>query len=120
MDSVEVARTNLPFELAVKNLYILGLNLGGLLTRSENAIGLITTHERTFLPLLEELIELEIQASEVALSADALRRAFFDAIEADPKHGALGRSAPLRLKRTSELARRLSVATPRIDSLPGG
>ena len=120
MDSHEVTAAELPFELASKNLYILGLNLGGLLTRSENALGLITTHEKNFLPLLEELIELETVASGVELSREALQRSFFEAIEADPKHGALGRSAPLRLKRTLELGRHLGLTLPRIEGLPRG
>ena len=88
-------------ELALKNLYILALNIGGLAGATQASDILDAAYES----LVDELIELE-QAGLVAarigthLEVSRLKADLKGAIEADPNHACAGRSAPMRLART--------------------
>lgn len=110
-------RAELHHQLALKNLYILGLNFAGL-TGFQRAAELLDG-PLFWQRLVDELIGLE-QASVSRAEArpggaasvlDRLRlkadlRA---ALAADPQHACAGRSAPARLARTLEYADQLSV-----------
>jgi hypothetical protein len=114
----------LAHELIVKNLYILGLNLTGLV-HSGRAGELLTRHRDTFEPVLDDLIELEssmIRSAGGAFESVPIDRArlvvdLTRAIEADPQHGCAGRSAPRRLERTLAHADRQGLAVPHLRAL---
>lgn len=115
----------LSHELAVKNLYILGLNLSGLVTQG-TAGELLDRHFDSFSKIRDELIVLEQKAlrsapeaefSQISLSREHLISDLHAAIMADPAHGCAGRSAPRRLERTLALASSLHVSVPTISAL---
>ncbi len=119
------SNVELAHELTMKNLYILGLNLTGLVTQGR-AGELLTEHESFFSKICEELISLEQTAlasvpdqrfSQIVLNGSALREDLRAAISADPNHGCAGRSAPRRLERTLELAKALNLSVPTIAAL---
>jgi ketopantoate reductase len=105
----------LAHELALKNLYILGLNLSGL--RGASRAGELLDAGAPFEALVDELISLE-QAGQRAANWDVeldhqrLRRDLELSIQADPNHGCAGRTAPERLARTLELGEKWGVALP--------
>lgn len=113
----------LAHELASKNLYILGLNLTGLVHPGP-AGALLGEHRSRFDALVGELIELE-QAllrstpgfDEITLNPERLISDLAAAIQADPEHGSAGRSAPRRLERTLAHARRLNLRLPHLEEL---
>ncbi len=108
----------LPYELCLKNLYILTTNLAGLEvggTTSE----LLDRHgalfERVFRELL--LVERALFGATVSLDEERLRSALETALRADPSHGTAGRSARRRLERTLDHARALGLEVPTLASL---
>lgn len=113
-------RTELAHQLALKNLYILGLNFSGL-DGAQRALDLLApppAWER----LRAELIALEkaslVQGQSrqggppVALDAARLRSNLNEALSADPDHACAGRSASKRLARTLSHAKRLGLDLP--------
>lgn len=114
----------LAHQLIVKNLYILSLNLTGLVHRGR-ACDLLDVHRQTFEKVRDDLIEFEtamlrsaggvyatIPVERERLIADLKR-----AIEADPHHGCAGRSARRRLERTLIHADRLGLPVPHLRAL---
>lgn len=112
------------FELALKNLYILGLNFGGLLVGG-SAGELLFQHGAILNEIVADLIRLEQgllsriapQGSSgafarVELNPQRLKDALKNAIQADPGHGCAGRSAPRRLQRTLQHAAELGMELP--------
>lgn len=105
-------------ELCLKNLYILGLNLTGLL-HADSAGELWNKRRPLFQSVLEELLQVELALfpTEPALDPARLLRELEAAIQADPEHGSLGRSAPHRLRRTLAHADQMGLPVPILRSL---
>lgn len=106
------SQEELGHELALKNLYILGLNLSGLACDG-NAGTLLEGNETTLEAVSADVLALEQKLLEVSgsqgfsklkLDCGKLKADLRGAILADPSHGCAGRSAPRRLARTLELA----------------
>jgi ketopantoate reductase len=110
----------LAHELALKNLYILCLNLAGLAGVSD-AGALLRSGSEVFLRLFEEVFQLELaldrRAGGAQLDRARLELELVAAIQADPKHSARGRSAPQRLVRTLRLAREEGLTSPHLEAL---
>lgn len=99
-------------ELALKNLYILGLNLSGLVADG-TAGSLLREHSVRFSSLTSDLLLLEQSLlsrtgepySEVILDKAVLLSDLERALRAEPDKKCAGRSAPRRLVRTLTLAK---------------
>lgn len=104
------------FELVLKNLYILALNLGGL-AFPRSAGELWSEHQALLEPLCEELIALQSRLLGRELSSKKLMEGLEAAIAADPAHGARGRTAEERLRRAAEQAAELGLHLPVLTSL---
>lgn len=104
------------FELVLKNLYILALNLGGL-DFPRSAGELWREHQGLLGPLCEELITLQSLLLGRELSTEKLMAGLEAAIAADPAHGARGRTAEERLRRAAEQAAELGLHLPVLTSL---
>ncbi len=105
----------LQHELALKNLYILGLNFTGLAGRQR--AGELLREPSELDVLVPELLALEQTGLtrlgiSVTLDGGALRADLNRAIAADPEHGCAGRSAPARLARTLGIAEGWGVDLP--------
>lgn len=104
------------FELVLKNLYILTLNLGGL-AFPRSAGELWRDHQGLVGPLCEELITLQCVLLGRELDPRKLMTGLEAAIDADPAHGARGRTAEERLRRAAGQATELGLHLPVLTSL---
>ncbi|MBX3251636.1 MAG: hypothetical protein KF901_30950 [Myxococcales bacterium] len=105
--------------LVAKNLYILTANFAGLEVDAD--VGTLWSEHRA---LMEEVARevLALQAARLGEAVDeAAQLANLErAIEADPRHGARGRSAPARLRRALAQADALGVEIPRLRAIGAG
>lgn len=110
-----LTQAELHHELCLKNLYILGLNIGGL--RGATVASELLKDGSGFAPLVDELIGLEqaslsVSGATTQLDGPRLKFELEQAILADPNHSCAGRSAPARLRRTLQLGRDLDHQLP--------
>ena len=120
----------LPAALVSKNLYILTANLAGLAhggTAPSSRRGqpptvgeLWTTHRAHTEAVAREVLALQSALLGAPVDVDARLVDLERAIEADPKHGARGRTAPARLARALRHADELGVDVPTLRALPRG
>jgi len=106
----------LAFELCLKNLYILSLNLCGL-AWGGTAGALLSEHGEQFARVTHELLSIERALFGVALDERALSTELERAILADRRHATAGRSAPRRFERTLAHARQLGIEVPHLRAL---
>lgn len=111
------ARTEtLEFELALKNLYILVHNLAGLVV--QGSVGELWREHAAFARDVANDVLLHQEARfGHALDRDALLAALDEAAKADPGHGLAGRTAPERLRRVLDQARRAGVRLATLEML---
>jgi hypothetical protein len=110
------SRAELELELVSKNLYILSINLAGL--RTGGTVGeLRNRHGAFFASVVAEIIALQEALLGRELPREQLRERLDAALDADPSHVAMGRSAPVRLARALAHARALGVAVPTLAEL---
>lgn len=129
-----IADEALPAALVSKNLYILTANLAGLAhdgtaSSSQPTVGassrlgptvgeLWTTHRAHAEAVAREVLALQSALLGAPVDVDARLADLHRAIEADPKHGARGRTAPARLARALRQADELGVDVPTLRALP--
>lgn len=106
--------TELLFELVRKNLYILTTNIAGLVTRGDAAT-LWNQHQDLAKKVAKDVLDLQEWLAGTTLPRQRLMEGLVAAIQADPQHQCMGRSAPARLERALQLAEKagLEVATLR-------
>jgi ketopantoate reductase len=104
------------FEMALKNLYILTMNFGGLVHDTDVG-SLWHDHRLVVDQICEEILEIETAQMQRSLPAMSLKLELERIITADPRHGAAGRAARNRLARTLVAARRLGIRTPVLDDI---
>ena len=104
-------------ELVRKNLYILTTNLGGLATGAETVGTLWRDHRAQTIQIASEILTLQAAAAGGGLDRVSLLRGLDEAIDADPAHGAMGRTAPRRLERVLEQAAALEIPVPRLQEI---
>jgi len=99
------------FELVVKNLYILTINIAGL--RVGGNVGELWARHRDFARRIgNDVIRLQEALTGRRFDRDALFSALVEAFEGDPSHGCMGRSAPARLARALAEAERRGLDLP--------
>ena len=122
-----IADEALPAALVSKNLYILTANLAGLAHGTASSsrrdqpptVGeLWTTHRAHTEAVAREVLALQSALLGGPVDVDARLADLDRAIEADPKHGARGRTAPARLARALRHADELGIDVPTLRALP--
>jgi len=119
-----IADEALPAALVSKNLYILTANLAGLAhgtassSRRDQPPELWTTHRAHTEAVAREVLALQSALLGGPVDVDARLADLDRAIEADPKHGARGRTAPARLARALRHADELGIDVPTLRALP--
>ncbi len=104
------------FELVRKNLYILTVNIAGLMTGG--TVGALWQHHRSLAgEVASEVLDLQEWLCGIELDREALMAGMVEAIDADPDHGATGRSAPTRLARALDHAARAGIEVPRLTAI---
>jgi ketopantoate reductase len=103
------------FELALKNLYILTINCAGL--AAEGNVATLWQSQPVTRQIALEICSLQSALLGEPLSEARLMEGLEQAILADPEHGAKGRFAAERLQRCLAHADRLGLALPTLRAL---
>ncbi len=102
--------------LVAKNLYILTANIAGLVTGG--TVGALWhEHGEISRPVADEVLAIQATLVDTPIDRDAVLAEMIDAIDADPDHGATGRSAPRRLTRALDHADAAGLAVPTLRSI---
>ncbi|ADE14225.1 conserved hypothetical protein [Nitrosococcus halophilus Nc 4] len=111
---VLTTEAELLFELVRKNVYILTVNIAGLITGGD-VTTLWNQHQDLAKRVAKDVLDLQEWLAGTSLPRERLIEGMVAAIEADPQHKCTGRSAPARLERALQLAGEagLEVATLR-------
>ncbi|MDH5736502.1 MAG: hypothetical protein OEY87_10300, partial [Gammaproteobacteria bacterium] len=101
------------FELVVKNVYILTTNISGLQTGG--TVGELWEHHNHVADeVSREIIQIQQALTGKEFDADKLIAAMVKAFEGDLEHKCMGRSAPSRLKRALEQAKKFGVSVEKL------
>lgn len=101
------------FELVVKNVYILTTNISGLETGG--TVGELWEHHRKVADAVSrEVIAIQQALTGKQFDADQLIAAMVKAFEGDLEHKCMGRSAPSRLQRALEQAKKFGVSVEKM------
>jgi len=102
--------------LIAKNLYIGVANLGGLALPPGTTVGsLWADHRELADAVASEVLDLQEALVGHPLDRDNLIKDMIESFNADPDHGATGRSAPQRLERAISQARELEIEVPTLQ-----
>lgn len=101
------------FELVVKNVYILTTNISGLETGG-NVGELWEKHRHVADAVSREVIAIQQALTGKEFDADELIAAMVKAFEGDLEHKCMGRSAPSRLQRALEQAKKFGVSVEKM------
>ncbi|MDH5484585.1 MAG: hypothetical protein OEY43_05040 [Gammaproteobacteria bacterium] len=101
------------FELVAKNVYILTTNIAGL--KTGGTVGeLWRDHQAFAKQVSHEIIQIQQALTGKTFDAEQLIAAMVKAFEGDLEHRCMGRSAPARLKRALEQAKRLGTSVEKL------
>jgi hypothetical protein len=108
-------QSELHFELALKNLYILTINCAGLAASGD--VGTLWQREPITRAIAREICQLQSALLAEPLAQARLLEGLERAILADPEHAARGRFAEQRLRRALSHAERYGLALPTLQAL---
>ena len=104
------------FELVLKNVYVLTLNIAGLETGG-TAENLWLKNNTLARNVAHEIIDVQVWLTKVELPHDPMIHKMEQAINAEPNHKCVGRSAVERLERTVKIADEAGLAVPKIREI---
>ncbi len=110
------SESELVFELVRKNVYILTINIAGLVTGG--TVGKVWQQHRVLAQqVAEEIIEIQAWLMGAALAQTRLIAGMLEAFAADPGHRCSGRSAPARLVRALRDADAAGLTVPTLRTI---
>ena len=104
------------FELVRKNVYILTINIAGLVTGG-TVSELWRDHRSLTREIAGEVIALQERMTDRELPHDRLIAGMIEAFEGDPQHQCLGRTALSRLERVLRYAGQTGLAVPKLREI---
>lgn len=104
------------FELVLKNVFVLTINIAGLET-GDTVGSLWFEHRDLARQVASEVIDIQEWLTGVELPRNRLIDGLAEAINGDPKHKCRGRSAPARLARVIETAEEAGLKLPKIREI---
>jgi hypothetical protein len=110
---------DLQFELVRKNVYILTINIAGLLTGGTVA-QLWRDHRGLAETVAGEIMDIQAHLTGARLDRSRLLAGLVEGIEGDPAHLCTGRSAPARLARALRQADEAGLAVPTLREIQAG
>ena len=110
-----IARTELVDELVAKNLYILTANIAGL--RTSGTVSDVWGNRRLAESVGSEVLDIQEYLVGASIDREQAVAGMVAAFEADPEHGATGRSAPRRLERALRRAGEAGIETPTLQAI---
>jgi hypothetical protein len=109
-------RDELLYELVRKNVYILTINIAGLVCGGSVA-ELWRDHQTLTREIADEIIGIQELLADTTLSRDRLIEGMLEAFAGDPQHKCLGRTAQSRLQRALSHADELGLAVPALRKI---
>ncbi len=104
------------FELVVKNLYILTVNIAGL--EVGGTVGeLWENHQALCRSVAEEILAIQFALIGKELDPEKCIQAMVKAFQGDLQHKCLGRSAMARLERSVSLAKEKGIGVPNLEAI---
>jgi ketopantoate reductase len=113
------SEADLLFELVRKNMYILTANIGGLVSRG-NVQDLWYNHRGLVHAIADEILPIQEWLTGQRYDEEAMLAGMVEAFDADPEHGATGRSAPARLARAIGHAAEAGLDVPQLREIQAG
>ncbi len=111
--------SDLLYELIRKNVYIVAMNVGGLISGG-NVHDLWYNHREVATQVAEDVIAIQGSLTGQELDVERYLAGMVEAIDADPEHGATGRSAPARLARAIGHADEAGLEVPKLREIAAG
>lgn len=105
------------FELVVKNLYILTINIAGFYLGGGTVSELWNQHRELTQQVMAEVMAIQFKLAEREFDHTELTKAMLKAFDGDLEHKCMGRAAPDRLKRALEQARKFALHVPTLDMI---
>jgi ketopantoate reductase len=114
--ALAISDADLLFELVRKNLYILTVNIAGLLTGG--TVGkLWDDNESLSRAVAKDVLKIQYRLCGSEFDSERLIAGMVEAIRADPEHKATGRSASSRLDRALDHAASAGIAVPTLEQI---
>jgi hypothetical protein len=110
---------DLLYELVRKNVYILTVNIAGLISGG-NVSDLWYNYRQLAEDVATDVLAVQAWLTGTELDHDRYVTGMVEAIDADPAHGATGRSAPARLARAIGHADAAGLDVPRLREIAAG
>ncbi len=107
------------YELVRKNVYILTINIAGLITGG-TVSDLWRDHQGLTREIAEEIITIQEWLTDEELPRDRLIEGMLEAFDGDPQHKCLGRTALPRLQRALAYADETGLAVPKLREIYAG
>jgi hypothetical protein len=111
-----IEASEIPEELVVKNLYILTINIAGLMVGG-TVETLWNEHRSLALEVADEVMTLQFHRLGYSLDRDELMASLIEGFEGDWQHICTGRSAPERLRRNLAYAKTAGIHTPCLERI---
>ncbi len=108
--------TELSYELIRKNLYILTTNIAGLVGGG-TVQSLKDNHQAVMNEVASEILDIQDYLTEQKNNRTSLMTGLLEAINADPEHKCMGRSAPTRLIRALKFADKANLKVPKLREI---
>ncbi len=106
----------LEYELVRKNVYIITINVAGLLTGGTVG-GLWENHRDLARQVASEVIDIQAWLTGSEFDRERLIDGMVEAFEPDPNHKCMGRTAPVRLRRVLHYADQAGLAVPKLREI---
>jgi hypothetical protein len=103
-------------ELVIKNVFVLTINIAGLVTGGTTG-ALWSEHNELTRQVAGDVIDIQEWSTGVSFARARLIDGMAEGIQGDPDHQCTGRSAPARLKRVIELANKAELEIPHIREI---
>lgn len=113
--AVAIAGTELVDALVAKNLYILTANIAGL--RSGGTVSDVWQNRSLAQSVGSEVLDIQEYLVGAPIDREKAVAGMVASFEADPDHGATGRSAPRRLERALRHAQEGGIETPALQAI---
>ncbi|MCA9400026.1 MAG: hypothetical protein KC713_00235 [Candidatus Omnitrophica bacterium] len=110
------SENDLLFELVLKNLYILTVNIAGLQVGG-TVEELWKKHEDLARAVADDVLNIQFAMIGKELDRKKLMEGLLKAFEGDWQHKCMGRSAPDRLERALEIAQKNDIAVPQLEKI---
>lgn len=104
------------FELVRKNMYILTINICGLVTAG-NVNQLRNEHASLMNKVFDDILTIQQHLSGHQFDRQKLWQSVLTAFDGDPEHICMGRTAPQRLQRALKIAQQSGLNTPELERI---